>query len=133
MNFKDMNVYQRAYKVALDLHRFLDGAPKIGTHYRHQLEDLSREILGNIAEGCSPRSRKARRFFNFRAIDALRRLQLDLDFFRDVQLMPENEYRLFYNECEICIKQLFKLNQSLQEKTEETEEAAKKEAVPVMA
>ncbi len=111
---KDLNVYKRAYKAAIDLNLFLEkeGADLLTEHQR-EVVYLSREVLGNIAEGFSQRTPRAKRFFNFKAADAVRRLLLSLDFLHDVQKMSDDTYRALYTEYEICLKQLFKLNQAI--------------------
>ena len=131
MNYKDLNVYQRAYNVAIDLHNFLEkNEGKISTDEINQLKSMSRDILGNIAEGFSQRTPKAKRFFNFKALDTVHRIQMDLDFLRDIKRMPDESYELFYSEYDICARQLYKYNQSILEKSKEDKVEAE---VPVPA
>ena len=58
---------------------------------------------------------------------------MDLDFLLDTQLLPETDYSKFYEEYDICAKQLYKLNSSIldkeKEKSAETKEG-KTSAVP---
>jgi four helix bundle protein len=117
MTYKDLNVYQRAYKVAIDLHQFLekDGG-KFTTGEIDQLKSMSRDIIGNIAEGFAQRTPKAKRFFNFKALDVIHRIMMDLDFLRDTQRLSDEKYNSFYEEYEICTKMLYKFNQSILEK-----------------
>ena len=117
MTYKDLNVYQRAYKVAIDLHQFLekDGG-KFTADEIDQLKSMSRDIIGNIAEGFSQRTPKAKRFFNFKALDVINRMLLDLDFLHDTQRLPDKNYTSYYEEYEICAKMLYKFNQSILEK-----------------
>ena len=120
--YKDLNVYQRAYKVAIDLHLYLKKDKlKIAVQQAEDLKRLSRDILANIAEGFSQKTPKAKRYFNFKALDATRRMIMDLDFLHDIQSLPAKEYQHFFNEYEICAKQLFKLNQSILNKEMEKE------------
>ncbi len=106
MNFKDLNVYQRAYKVAIDLHIYLEkNASKFTQEGLNRVKNLSREVLGCIAEGCSQRTAKAKRFFNFRALDALHALQLDIDFLHDIRRLPDEKFQHFNEEYDICSKQ----------------------------
>jgi four helix bundle protein len=122
MNYKDLNVYKRAYKVAIDLHLYLKKDKlKISAQQTDELKRLSREILANIAESFAQRSSKAKRFFNFKALDGTRRLIMDLEFLFDIQSLPTKEYQNFSSEYEICAKQLFKLNESILSKEVETE------------
>ena len=116
MSYKDLNVYQRAYKVAIDLHRFLEkNEGNFIPNEVTQLRSLSRNIIGNIAEGFSQRTVKAKRFFNFKALDAVHMLMLDLDFLRDTKRIPEKQYEHFYSEYDVCARQLYKFNQSILE------------------
>lgn len=127
MNYKDLNVYQRAYKVAISLHRYLE---KDGGNFANdeinQLKGLARDVIGNIAEGFSQRTAKAKRFFNFKAIDNINTLLMDLDFLHDIQRLPEDKYKEFYEEYEICAKILFKCNQTILEKAKAKEAEAEK-------
>jgi four helix bundle protein len=122
MIYKDLNVYKRAYKVAIDLHIFLNSEKvKISPQQTEGLKSLSREILANIAEGFSQKTSKAKRYFNFRALDATRRMVMDLDFLHDIQSLPSEEYERFNKEYEICAAQIYKLNQSILNKEIEKE------------
>ena|GEM_PF-2758934 len=124
MSYKDLNVYQRAYKVAIDLHRFLEkNGGNFTTDEIHQLKGLSRSIIGNIAEGFSQRTAKAKRFFNFKALDNAHTIMMDLDFLHDTRRIPEKQYEHFYNEYDVCARQLYKFNQSILESAKEAPDA----------
>jgi four helix bundle protein len=131
MSYKDLNVYQRAYKVAIDLHRFLEkSGGNFTTDEIHQLKGLSRSIIGNIAEGFSQRTSKAKRFFNFKALDNTHTIMMDLDFLHDTRRIPEKQYEHFYNEYDVCARQLYKFNQSILESTKESASANASADVP---
>ena len=128
MNFKDLNVYQRAYKAAIDLHLFLNAKKtQIPPQCEEGLRRVSREILSGIAEGVNQPTPKSKRFVNFKALGAIRNMLLDLEFLSDTKCIPAEEFKHLYGEYEICAKQLFKLNQSILEKStkQETETQAK--------
>ena len=128
MNFKDLNVYQRAYKAAIDLHLFLNAKKtQIPPQCEEGLRRVSREILSGIAEGVNQPTPKSKRFVNFKALGAIRNMLLDLEFLSDTKCIPADEFKHLYGEYEICAKQLFKLNQSILEKStkQETETQAK--------
>lgn len=137
MSYKDLNVYQRVYKVAIDLHLFLLNSKenKIIPQNERRIRHLAREVLGNIAEGFYQKSQKAKRFFNFKAKDACNKMLLDLEFLQDVKAIPADEYDHFKNEYDIAAKQLYKMNQASldrenqTEDVEETEEVEKTKAV----
>ena len=127
MTYKELNVYQRAYRAAIDLHSLIEGDNKFSDDEIRQLNDLSRSITSNIAEGFSQRTAKAKRFFNFKAMDSIRQILMDLDFLHDTERLSPEDHKHLYEEYEICVKQLFKYNQSILEKAKE------KEAEPVAA
>ncbi len=134
MNYKDLNVYQRAYKVAIDLHSYFEkNGGNFTTDEINQLKSMTRNVIGNIAEGFSQRTAKAKRFFNFKALDLVHSILLDLDFLHDINRFKDGEYSKFYEEYDICAKQLYKLNQSILENQDKPKEADKVSAEPVKA
>jgi 23S rRNA-intervening sequence protein len=118
MTYKDLNVFQRAYKAAIDLHLFLNAKnPPISPEMDEGLRRHSREILSDIANGFNQKTAKSKRFLNFRALDAIRSMLMDLEFLSDIRCIPEDEFKHLYGEYEVCAKQLFKLNQSILNKS----------------
>ena len=129
MTYKDLNVYQRAYKVAIDLHLFLQkNNQELAAEQAQELKTISREILAQIAEGSTGRTPRAKRYFYFRAREGANRMMQHLEFLHDIKGIPEDVFKNFSQEYEVCSKQLWKLNQSVLEKSIEKQEA--KEAVP---
>ncbi len=117
MIYKDLEVYKRAQKVAVDMHVFLSKKDqKITPDMIQELNSLSRTVLANLAEGGIQNSSKARRFMNYKARDVIHRLMTDLEFLHDVKSLPTKEFHKFYSEYEICSKMIWKLNESLREK-----------------
>lgn len=127
MTYKDLNVYQRAYKAAIDIHLFLNAkkAP-ISPQSEEGLRRVSREILINLAEGFNQRTPKSKRFLYFRALDAIHGMQMDLEFLSDLKCIPEEEFKHLHGEYEICAKQIFKLNQSILKSAETEKETTAK-------
>src|SRR5690606_22924569 len=114
MTYKDLNVYKRAYKVAIDLHQFLlKKEDEFSTDEINQLRGISKMVITNIAEGFSQRSPKAKRFFNFKALDNIHHIMMDLDFLRDTKRLPDKQYEHLYSEYDVCARQLYKYNQSI--------------------
>ena len=110
MNHKDLNVYQRAYKIAIDLHILLkNNIQEIDFTLANHLKRGARDVLGHIAEGFSKRSLKAKRYGYFLATESAKRILIDLEFMHDIKNFPEKEYKHFAEEYDICIKQLFAL------------------------
>ncbi len=117
MTYKDLNVYKRLYKVAIGLHEFLEKEPeRITASEIDQLKRLSRSVLADIAEGFTQKSPKAKRYFNFKAMDSIQALMMDLDFLHDIQRISEDFYRQIHQEYDISARQLFKYNQSILER-----------------
>ena len=116
-HYKELNVYKRAYKVAIDLHSFLaKKGQKIDPDQSRDLNKISRDILCNIAESASARGSKARRYLNFKARDGVHKLSMDLDFLHDIGFIPDEDFDQFFKELDICSAMLWKLNQSILEK-----------------
>ena len=114
MSYKDLNVYQRAYKAAINLHLYLNSKKcPVSPQNAEELRYLSRETLANIAEGFNQRTPKSKRYLYFRALDSIHRLMMDLDFLVDIRMLPAKDSKSFHDEYEICAKQLFKLSQSV--------------------
>ena len=114
--YKDLNVYKRAYQVAIDLHLFLNNKESsILPQYKSDIRRVSRQVLHYIAESFAQREINWKRSYNFKAINLIRRLILDLDFLHDVKNVSKDEYEYFISEYDICIKQLYKLNFSFKE------------------
>jgi hypothetical protein len=116
MSHKDTTTYQEAYKSAIDLHRYLEtNKDNYSEEEINQLKGLSRDIIGNIAESYSQKTAKAKRFFNFKALDLINRLILDIDFLHDTQKLDDFNYTAFYNSYEKYAKQLYKINTDILE------------------
>jgi hypothetical protein len=113
MQYKDLNVYKQAYKVAIDLHLYLKGEIKITGQQADGLKATSREILANIAEAFSNTQPKAKRYFNFKALDATRRMIMDLEWLNDTLLLPAEIYMKFNTEYEQVAERLYKENHDI--------------------
>ena len=51
-SFRDLDVYQRAYRVSLDVHKVTLGFPKMEQYaLANQMRRASKSICANIAEG----------------------------------------------------------------------------------
>ncbi len=119
MTYKDLNVYQRGYKVAIKLHTLIEnGDLSITPEELNQLRQSSREIIANIAEGFSQRTAKAKRFFNYKAIKTIHNIIMDLDFIHDTERLSDEQYQDLYNEYDICARQLYVFNKSIIENKE---------------
>ena len=127
MTYKDLNVYKRIYKVAIDLHLFLQkNQGDFTSNEVDQLIGITKGAIGDIAEGFTQRSPKAKRFLYYRALDGVHKLLMELDFLHDTNRMPKKQYDHLYSECEISARQLYKFRQSVSDSSKAVEQ---KEAI----
>lgn len=111
MSYKDLNVYQLAYRVAIDLHRWVEAnIGELSTTEIHRFKDLSRECLANIAESFNQSPGRSKRFYNFKAMDKIGTLLVDLDFLHDTKKMETKDYEPLYEAYSKCHKMLYKMN-----------------------
>lgn len=112
---KDLDVYKRAYGLALEIHKFSFNLPKILQYdLGDQIRRASRSIPSNIAEGFS-RNKSGKDKINFlnTALGSNEEMLFNLEFMKDGKLMPFQDFEEFYNEYTICGKQLHNLIKSL--------------------
>lgn len=135
MTYKDLKVYQRAYKLAIDLHLLLkQRIQEIDFTLANHLRRESREVIGYIADGFNRVSPKAKRFALYRAWDSTHRILMDLEFMKDIRNFPPEEYDQYFQEYETCAKQIYTLMRSVSSSSEsaqpkQAEEVATKTSV----
>lgn len=115
MIYKELDVYKRAYKLALEIHKFSFTLPKeLQFDLADQIRRASRSIPSNIAEGFSKQSSK-KELISFLKISlgSNDEVLFNLDFLKDSQLISAEKYMYFFNEYTICGKQLNRLISSL--------------------
>jgi four helix bundle protein len=92
MTFEDLEVYQRAYKTALDVHRTTLAFPKIEQFaLADQMRRASRSVCSNLAEGFGrQRQSKAeyRRFLRM-ALGSADEMQVWVNFARDLSYIDD--------------------------------------------
>ena len=113
-NYKDFDVYQRAYKLAIQIHQLSYSLPKeLQFDLADQVRRASRSIPSNIAEGYGRRkSTKDIQNFLTTTLGSNDEMLFNLEFMKDVQLITAKTYQQLSEEYVICGKQLFKLIQS---------------------
>ncbi len=86
-SFRDLEVYQRAYKVSLAVHKATLGYPRVEQYVlADQMRRASKSICGNIAEGFGKQrasSAEFRRFLTI-AIGSSDEMKVWLDYSRDL-------------------------------------------------
>ncbi len=102
--FEDLEVFQRAYRVSLDLHRASLQFPKIEQFagLADQMRRASKSICGNIAEGYGKQRRSKAEFKRYllMAIGSADEMQVWLKYCSDLEYIDQkscgqwrNEYR----------------------------------------
>ena len=90
--FEDLEVFRRAYRVSLDLHRVSLQFPKIEQHsLADQIRRASKSICGNIAEGYGKRRRSKAEFKRYLlvAIGSADEMQVWLRYCSDLEYIDQ--------------------------------------------
>ena len=90
--FEDLEVFQRAYRVSLDLHRASLRFPKIEQHaLADQIRRASKSICGNIAEGFGKQRRSSAEFKRYllMAIGSADEMQVWLRYCSDLEYQDQ--------------------------------------------
>lgn len=115
MNYRELDVYKRSYRLALEIHKFSLGLPQyLQFDICDQIRRASRSIPSNIAEGYArAKSSKDTRNLLNDALGSNEEMLFNLDFLKDVGKINKNLYLKWFNEYTIKGKQLFRLIESL--------------------
>ena len=90
--FEDLEVFQRAYRISLDLHQASLRFPTIEQHgLADQMRRASKSICGNIAEGYGKRRRSAAEFKRYllMAIGSADEMQVWLKYAADLKYIDQ--------------------------------------------
>jgi four helix bundle protein len=90
--FEDLEVFRRAYRVSLDLHRASLQFPKVEQHgLADQIRRASKSICGNIAEGYGKRRRSKAEFKRYllMAIGSADEMQVWLRYCSDLEYVDQ--------------------------------------------
>jgi four helix bundle protein len=113
--FEDLEVFQRAYKVALEVHRASLELPAIEQRVlADQLRRASKSICGNIAEGFGKQRRSTAEFSRFlgMAIGSADEIRVWLRFARDLGYIGEPQWRRWRDEYQAIARMLQGLDAS---------------------
>lgn len=115
-SYKNLDVYKRAYRLALQIYKISLKLPKeLQYDLADQIRRASRSIPSNIAEGYS-RNKSAADKKNFLndALGSNDEMLFNLEFMKDTNLISKERYKELVKEYVICGKQLYRLIKSLQ-------------------
>ncbi len=110
--FDDLEVFKRAYKVSLELHKASLQFPKIEQFaLADQIRRASKSICGNIAEGFGKQRRPSAEFKRYllMAIGSADEMQVWLRYCADLDYVDQEEIAMWRNE----YRQLAKMLQGL--------------------
>jgi len=115
MIYNELDVYKRAYKLAIEIHKFSLELPRyLHNDIGSQIRRASRSIPSQIAEGFSRnKSDKDKKNFLRDALGSNEEMLFNLKFTRDTDLINLEKYEYFFSEYVICGKQLMNLMKSI--------------------
>ena len=109
IRFEDLEVFKRAYRMSLDIHRASLEFPAIEQYaLGDQIRRCSKGICANIAEGFSKSNRskaELRRFLSM-AIGSADEMRVWLRYCLDLGYVPESKWQVWRDEYEEIAKML---------------------------
>ena len=99
-SFRDLIVYQRAYKNSLEVHRLSLSFPSFEDHeLGAQMRRAAKSVAMNIAEGYSRHSSLADfKRFMVMALGSGNEVRVQLDYCKDLKYISEGQYRFYEQE-----------------------------------
>ena len=108
-SFEDLEVYQRAYRLALELHKGSLKFPRIEQFaLADQIRRASKSICANIAEGFARQRSSSADFHRFivLALGSSDEMKVWLSFCADLGYLPENDVRRLRDDYSIVARML---------------------------
>jgi four helix bundle protein len=109
VSFEDLDVFQRAYRLSLDVHRKSLEMPRIEQHaLGDQVRRASKSICSNIAEGYGRQKQSKAEFkrFVWMAIGSSDEMRVWARYALDLGYIDEQTWRNWRDEYQIISKQL---------------------------
>ena len=109
MSFEDLEVFKRAYRISLDVHRSSLTMPTIEQHaLGDQMRRASKSICANIAEGYGRQSRSKAEFkrFLWMATGSCDEMRVWARYAFDLGYVDERKWRDWRDEYQIIAKML---------------------------
>ena len=109
IRFEQLEVFKRAYRTSLEIHRASLKFPKLEQHaLADQIRRCSKGICANLAEGFakSLASKAELRRFLTMAIGSADEMRVWLRYCRDLDYVTESQWQAWRNECEEIAKML---------------------------
>lgn len=109
--YRDLDVYKKSYKLALDIHILSMKLPQsLQFDLADQIRRSSRSIPSNIAEGFA-RSKSKKDTINFlkTAVSSADEVLFNLEFMKDTELISSKDFEFLFSEYKFCTKQISSL------------------------
>jgi len=109
VTFEDLEVFQRAYRISLDLHRASLAFPTVEQHgLADQIRRASKSICGNIAEGFGKRRRSTAEFKRYllMAIGSADEMQVWMRYSLDLEYIDQKTCAVWRDEYRQIAKML---------------------------
>ncbi|MEI7669214.1 MAG: four helix bundle protein [Pseudomonadota bacterium] len=111
-SYKQLKVFQKSYKLAIDIHKYSLGFPKIEQYaLADQLRRASKSICANIAEGFTRQRASKLEWKRFLLISAssAEESRMWVDFSFDLNYISDEIYSTWQNELDNIINMLHKM------------------------
>ena len=115
-SYKDLEVYQESYQLALQIHQITQGFPSIERYeIGSQMRRAALSIPLNIAEGYGKKESTAdfKRFLRM-ALGSCNEIQVLLEFCKDLKYMDETDYQYTMEKYDVLGKRMNTLIQKWQ-------------------
>ena len=114
--FEELEVFQRAYKLSLELHRFTQALPASEQFdLASQIRRASKSICANVAEGFGKQSRSKAEFKRFiqMSIGSADEMRVWLRYCLDLGYIDDTTWQRWRDEYEVIAKMLNGLHSSI--------------------
>jgi len=108
-SYKDLEIYKRSYKIALDIHELTKKFPETERYdLTSQIRRCSKSVPTNIAEGYGRFSKDEFKRFARISLGSCNEMQVHLSFCKDLGYISIEEYEKYNQEYQEIIKMLGK-------------------------
>lgn len=114
--FEDLEVYQRAYQISLQIHKISKTFPKDELYaLTTQIRRASKSVCANIAEGYVKQGQSSNEFGRFLSISigSCGEMIVWINYCYDLGYIDDEQKELWKNEYQIIIKMLQKLRNKI--------------------
>jgi four helix bundle protein len=114
-SYRDLEVYQEAYALGLEMHRLTLGFPEVERYVlADQMRRASKSVPANVAEGYGLATKRNFAHFVGQALGSTNEMQVHLDFAKDLGYISAEQHAGWLNRYTVLGKRLYRLMQSQQ-------------------